>query len=113
MNTIIRRMIIMELNRHRKREQTMLKRAHSDTESLLARKRHNDGRRYRLLLVLFFWISVGYCMVTRLQKSFREYFRNEWFEEVDESIQTVIVRVSMIVSMKFEIDLKMYLKYIC
>ncbi|KAK1125543.1 hypothetical protein K0M31_005902 [Melipona bicolor] len=45
LNRIIRRMIIMELNRYRKREQTMLKRAHSDTESVLARKRHNDGSR--------------------------------------------------------------------
>ncbi|CAD1475602.1 unnamed protein product [Heterotrigona itama] len=35
----------MELNKHRRREQTMLKRTHSDTESVLARKRYNDGRR--------------------------------------------------------------------
>lgn len=46
LNAIIRRMIMMELKRHRKKE-TVLKRAHSDTESTLARKRRSEDSRYR------------------------------------------------------------------
>ena len=38
-------MIMMELKRHRKKE-TVLKRAHSDTESTLARKRRSEDSRY-------------------------------------------------------------------
>lgn len=48
LNAIIRRMIMMELKRHRKKE-TVLKRAHSDTESTLARKKRNEDNRYRHL----------------------------------------------------------------
>ncbi|KOC67483.1 hypothetical protein WH47_11662 [Habropoda laboriosa] len=45
LNAIIRRMIIAELKRHRKREQTVLKRAHSDTESVVSKRRHNTRNR--------------------------------------------------------------------
>ncbi|CAK9803604.1 hypothetical protein ANTPLA_LOCUS3722 [Anthophora plagiata] len=41
LNAIIRRMIIIELKKHRKKEQMVVKRAHSDTESVISRKRHN------------------------------------------------------------------------
>ncbi|XP_043784412.1 uncharacterized protein LOC122710557 [Apis laboriosa] len=44
LNAIIRRMIMMELKRHRKKE-TVLKRAHSDTESTLARKKRSEDSR--------------------------------------------------------------------
>ncbi|XP_026670228.1 uncharacterized protein LOC108626012 [Ceratina calcarata] len=44
LNAIIRSMIITELRRHRKKEQRVLKRAHSDTESVLPKKRHDENR---------------------------------------------------------------------
>ncbi|CAL7936077.1 unnamed protein product [Xylocopa violacea] len=43
LNAIIRRMIIVELKRHRKKERTVLKRAQS--ESVLSRKKRNDANR--------------------------------------------------------------------
>ncbi|CAK9828846.1 hypothetical protein ANTRET_LOCUS6295 [Anthophora retusa] len=45
LNAIIRRMIITELKKQRKKEQTVVKRAHSDTESVISRKRHNIQNR--------------------------------------------------------------------
>lgn len=54
LNVIVRRMIVMELKRHRKKEQAMLKKSHSDTENVLARKRCNNANRYvRCLFLLF------------------------------------------------------------
>lgn len=48
LNALVRRMIIVELKKHRKKEGTVLKRAHSDTETVIPRKRQSSKNRYRV-----------------------------------------------------------------
>ncbi|XP_076385680.1 uncharacterized protein LOC143264077 [Megachile rotundata] len=45
LNAIVRRMIIVELKKHRKKEKIVLKRAHSDTETVIPRKKQNAKSR--------------------------------------------------------------------
>nr|XP_034195269.1 uncharacterized protein LOC117611371 isoform X2 [Osmia lignaria] len=45
LNALVRRMIIVELKKHRKKEEIVLKRAHSDTETVIPRKKQNSKSR--------------------------------------------------------------------
>lgn len=46
LNAMIRRMIVTELRKHRNKERATLKRAYSDTESVLPRKKSSTKNRY-------------------------------------------------------------------